>query len=66
MLKDVWTAAQAGCRTALFAGDERSLRLRKDDPRTQGLRPDVVLTELVQLPACLEPDEPEADEPRRR
>ncbi len=53
MLNDVWAAAQAGCRTALFAGDERSLRLRKDDPRTQGLRPDIVLTELVQLPACV-------------
>ena len=58
MLKDVWAAAQAGCRTALFAGDERSLRLRKDDPRTRHLRPDLVLTELVQLLACLEPDEP--------
>ena len=65
MLKDVWAAAQAGCKTALFAGDERSLRLRRDDQRTRHLCPDLVLTELVQLPACLEPDEPEPDEPRR-
>lgn len=53
MLKDVWTAARAGCRTALFAGDARSLRLREDDARTMGLRPDIVVTELAQLPACL-------------
>ena len=58
MLKDVWTATQAGCRTALFAGDARSLRLREDDSRAQGLRPDLVVTELSQLPDCLSPAGP--------
>ena len=53
MLNDVWAASQAGCRTALFAGDKRSLRRREDDPRCRDLQPDLVLTELGQLPQCL-------------
>ena len=53
MLNDVWAASQAGLRTAWFAGDRRSMRRREDDPRCRSLRPDVVLTELGQLPNCL-------------
>ena len=53
VLKDIRPASRAGCRTALFAGDERSLRWREDDPRCRDLRPDLVLTELGQLPECL-------------
>ena len=49
MLNDVWTANEAGLRTALFAGDKRSLRLREEDERCQDLRPHVILTELRQL-----------------
>ncbi len=49
MLNDIWTASQIGMRTALYAGDQRSLRLREDDPRSLNLEPDVVLTELRQL-----------------
>ncbi len=49
MRNDVWTAARAGCRTALFAGDRRSLRLREDDPNVAGWSPDVVLTDLRSL-----------------
>lgn len=49
MLHDVWPAAQIGFRTVLFAGDQRSLRLRSDDPRTASLRPDAVITSLDQL-----------------
>ena len=49
MLNDIWTASQAGLKTALFAGDQRSLRLRETDDRCQGLEPDVVITELNQL-----------------
>lgn len=49
MLKDVWTASQLGFKTALFAGDERSLRLRENDLRTKDLKPDFVITDLVQL-----------------
>ena len=53
MLNDVWGAAQAGFRTILFAGDERSLRLRADDKRMQNCQPDAVVTELASIPDCL-------------
>jgi putative hydrolase of the HAD superfamily len=49
MLNDIWTASQCGLKTALFAGDQRSLRLREDDPGCAGLEPDVVITKLSQL-----------------
>ena len=49
MLNDMLPAARAGFRTALFAGDARSLRLRADDPRCAGVTVDAVLTELPQL-----------------
>ncbi len=53
MLNDVLPAAEVGFHTALFAGDRRSLRLREDDPRVGSLCPDLVLTDLGQLPDCL-------------
>jgi putative hydrolase of the HAD superfamily len=46
MLNDIAAAAQAGFRTALFAGDRRSLRLREGDPRVRGIAPDRVLRGL--------------------
>lgn len=49
MLKDVYTASEAGFKTVLFAGDERSYRLRSDDKRTCKLKPDFVITKLTQL-----------------
>ncbi len=48
-LKDVWPAARLGCRTALFAGDRRSLRLREDDARCRNVEPDLVVTALDQI-----------------
>lgn len=53
MLKDILPAARLGCRTALFAGDKRSLRLRKDVPACRKLRPDAVITQLDQLQKLL-------------
>jgi len=53
MLKDIWPASVTGCRTALFAGDSRSLRLREDDERVRGLEPDLVVDDLRQIPRCL-------------
>ncbi|VGO12959.1 hypothetical protein PDESU_01513 [Pontiella desulfatans] len=50
MLNDIYTASQAGCKTILFAGDQRSLRLREDDERCKNLKPDAVITSLAQLP----------------
>jgi putative hydrolase of the HAD superfamily len=55
MLNDIWPAQNLGFRTALFAGDLRSYRPRKDDPRVQGLQPDLVLGDLSQLEACVLP-----------
>ncbi len=49
MLNDIWTAGEAGCRTVLFAGDQRSLRLRKEDTRCKNLTPDTVVDHLHQI-----------------
>lgn len=46
---DIWPAALAGFRTALFAGDARSLRWRQDDPDCGDVRPDCLLTNLEQI-----------------
>ncbi len=48
MLNDVNTASAAGCKTALFAGDRRSLKLREGDKRVK-VKPDMIIKELNQL-----------------
>ncbi len=53
MLNDIWCAAQCGFRTALFAGDRRSLRRRENDDRCRELQPDLVLTDLRQIVSCV-------------
>ena len=45
-LNDLWPAGESGCRTALFAGDKRSLRLRENNPRCAAIEPDLVITDL--------------------
>lgn len=54
MRNDVAPAARLGFRTALFAGDQRSLRLREGDPMVQSVSPDRIVTELWQIPEMLE------------
>ena len=49
MLNDIYCARQAGCKTVLFAGDQRSLRLRENDERCLAIQPDAVITSLSQL-----------------
>jgi putative hydrolase of the HAD superfamily len=49
MLNDILPARRVGFRTALFAGDARSLRLRQGDSRLDGVSPDVVLSRLSDL-----------------
>ena len=49
MLNDIYPAKMVGFKTALFAGDARSLRLRKNHPRCQNLSADIVITDLVQI-----------------
>ena len=53
MRNDVWGAAQAGFRTALFAGDQRSLRLRSDMAELAEVQPDLIISELGQLKSVL-------------
>jgi len=54
MLNDILPADRAGFHTAIFAGDARSLRLRNNDPRCEGLAPDLVITDLTQLVELLD------------
>ena len=49
MLKDIYPARASGMRTALFAGDARSLRLRQDDSRVSGIIPDCTINSLEQI-----------------
>ncbi len=53
MLNDIRPAAQTGFKTALFAGDARSLRLREDVPECKGLSADLLITDLKQVKAYL-------------
>lgn len=54
MFRDVMPAHNAGFKTALFAGDARSLRMRRDYPGVNGLEPDFIITELNQLLKIIE------------
>ena len=48
-LNDIRPASQVGFKTALFAGDKRSLRLREGDARCDAARPDAIIAGLTQL-----------------
>ena len=54
MLNDITAAAAAGMKTALFAGDKRSLRLRSDNPVCSSTVPDLVITDLLQIRDIIE------------
>lgn len=49
MQNDILPARAVGFKTALFAGDRRSLRLRESDGRCRALSPDLIITDLRQL-----------------
>jgi putative hydrolase of the HAD superfamily len=53
MRNDIAPAARLGFRTALFAGDARSLRRREGDPLCAGVVPDLVVTDLIDLLHCV-------------
>jgi len=57
MLKDIYPAHETGMKTALFAGDKRSLKWRKDDERCKNLQPDLVITQFAQLIECLDSEQ---------
>jgi len=49
ILNDILPARADGFQTALFAGDNRSLRKRSDDPRCADVKPDLVITDWRQI-----------------
>ena len=49
ILNDIMPAAQVGWQTTLFAGDQRSLRLRRDREECRLVRPHLVISDLRQL-----------------
>ena len=49
MLTDIFPAMTIGFQTALFAGDGRSLNLRRDDAKCKGVSPDIIVTDLLQI-----------------
>jgi putative hydrolase of the HAD superfamily len=49
MFRDVYPAHNAGYKTVLFAGDNRSLRLREEQPELSHITPDHIITDLSQL-----------------
>jgi putative hydrolase of the HAD superfamily len=49
MLNDIMPAAVSGYRTVLFAGDKRSLRLRKDHDACKDIKPDVIVNNLIEI-----------------
>lgn len=53
MRNDILPSKTVGFQTILFAGDRRSLRLHKNDPDCTNIAPDLVITDLAQLPAHL-------------
>jgi putative hydrolase of the HAD superfamily len=55
MLKDIYAAKKAGFKTALFAGDQRSLRLRENKAAVKNVIPDIIITDLNQLKDLLNP-----------
>lgn len=50
---DILPARRAGFMTALFAGDRRSLRQRKEDEACKDANPDLVITDLAQLASVI-------------
>lgn len=53
MRNDIAPAAAVGFRTALFAGDARSLRWRPEDTHLKNIQPDAVITDLRQILSIL-------------
>ena len=53
MYNDIYAARSAGFPGVLFAGDRRSLRLRKDHVECRNIVPDAVITDLEQLAQLL-------------
>lgn len=57
MRNDILTASKRGCKTALFAGDARSLRLREDVPEIRAVQADITLGGFRDMMALIHPGE---------
>lgn len=55
ILNDIKPASEAGFRTTLFAGDQRSLRTREDIAKCKGIKPDSIITDLLQICDIIQP-----------
>jgi putative hydrolase of the HAD superfamily len=53
MLNDIYPASTLGFKTALFAGDVRSLRLRENHSNCQNIKPDCVIDNLNQIKSII-------------
>jgi len=56
MRNDILAAGRAGCRTCLFAGDRRSLRLRVGVREAADITPDAVIRSMSELHSVLSPE----------
>lgn len=54
MLNDIMPASKMGFQTVLFAGDQRSLRWRSGDIRVDGIEPEIIVTDLIQIERCVD------------
>lgn len=53
MRNDIWPAQAIGFNTALFSGDQLSLRRRDDDPDCKDVVPTIEITRLMQIAECV-------------
>ncbi len=53
MLNDIYPSQSEGYKTALFAGDKRSLRLRETNKYCKNIKPDITITQLPQILKCI-------------
>ncbi|MFP4484274.1 MAG: HAD family hydrolase [Spirochaetaceae bacterium] len=53
MLNDIWSAGESGLKSCLFAGDERSLRLRGNEPVAAATTPSCVVRSLPAVASIL-------------
>ncbi|WP_372635625.1 HAD family hydrolase [Fodinibius sp.] len=51
--KDIAPAKEVGLRTALYVGDQRSIRHQPDDLKKSRYRPDLIVDDLSQVNDCL-------------
>jgi len=51
--KDIQPAKEAGMHTALYVGDQRSIRHQPEDLKEREYQPDLIISDLSQIADCL-------------